>query len=151
LLVIRFTGWHILDPIIALAVAVMISKAAYDLLKKAFFPLIDVSLPENERKIITDALCSHAGEFVEFHDLRTRKAGAERYVDLHLVVPKSMSVAAVHELCDAMETDINNQLKGTQVLIHAEPCDVDDTSCPFHKGPDEGCAHCDSTGNSTLQ
>lgn len=148
LLIIRFTGWYILDPIIALIVAAMISKAAFDLLKKAFYPLIDVSLPKSEQEIITEALASHSDEFLEFHDLRTRKAGAERYVDLHLVVPKDMSVSKVHALCDEVEKDINSKLKGTQVLIHAEPCDVENSACPFHLRPEESCTLCGNTSKT---
>ena len=142
LFLIRITGWHILDPIIALVVAVMITKAAYDLVKKAFFPLIDVSLPEAEREIITEVLSRHAHEFVEYHELRTRKAGAERHVDLHLVVPKLTTVSEVHDLCDRIEQEIGLQLKGTQVLIHAEPCNVDDMKCPFAMGLSETCQRC---------
>jgi len=123
LLLIRLTGWHILDPIIALVVAAMILKAAYDLLKKAFFPLIDVSLPKAEQDIITEVLSRHSDEFMEFHELRTRKSGAERYVDLHLVMPSHLSIGEVHELCDVIEREIAQSLKDTQVLIHVEPCE----------------------------
>jgi len=142
LLLIRLTGWHILDPIIALVVAVMILKAVYDLIKKAFFPLIDVSLPETEREAITEILYQHTNEYLEFHELRTRKAGAERHVDLHLVVPKLMSVGEVHELCDLIEHEINTKLTGTSVLIHAEPCNADDMECPFTQGLIETCQRC---------
>ena len=142
LLLIRLTGWHILDPIIALIVAVMILKAVYDLIKKAFFPLIDVSLPEAEKETISAILVQHADKYLEFHELRTRKAGAERYVDLHLVVPKHMSVGEVHELCDVIEYEINAELKATQVLIHAEPCNADDMECPFAQGLTETCQRC---------
>jgi len=142
LLVIYLTGWYIIDPLIALVVAVMITKAAYDLVKKAFFPLIDVSLPKQEQEIIAEALSEYSDEYVEFHELRTRKAGAERYVDLHLVVPKNNSINEVHELCDTIEKDITARLKGTQVLIHAEPCDVDDMECPFKQGVSEECQRC---------
>jgi len=142
LLVIRFTGWHIIDPIIALGVAVMITKAAYDLVKKAFFPLIDVSLPDVEKEIINGILARHSQEFVEFHALRTRKAGAARYVDLHLVVPKHASVGEVHELCDLIEEEISLQLKGAQVLIHTEPCNVDNMECPFAQGQTQTCRRC---------
>ena len=142
LLLIRLTGWHVFDPIIALFVAVLILKAAYDLIKKAFFPLIDVSLPESEKKIITDILAQHADKFVEFHELRTRKAGAERFVDLHLVVPRNLSIAEVHDLCDVIEQEINAQLKETRVLIHAEPCSVENTVCPLEAGLTSECQRC---------
>jgi cation diffusion facilitator family transporter len=123
LIIIRFTDWHILDPIIALLVAVLITKAAYTLLKKSFFPLVDVSLPKDECEIIIKAIERHKDKYIEFHDLRTRRAGAERYVDLHLVVPKLMTVTEVHDLCDILEREISAHLQRTEVLIHAEPCD----------------------------
>jgi cation diffusion facilitator family transporter len=145
LLLIKLTGWHILDPIIALGVALIITKAAYNLIKEAFSPLVDVSLPKAETKIITEVLSCHAGEFLEFHELRTRKAGAERYVDLHLVVTKNTTVEEVHALCDMIENEINMQLKSTQVLIHAEPCNMDSFQCPVESKAAESCQRCRST------
>ena len=144
LLLIRFTGWHIIDPLIALGVALMITKAAYDLVKKAFFPLIDVSLPAEEKSIITEVIGRHQNEFVEFHALRTRKAGAERHVDLHLVVPRVASIAEVHELCDTIELEISEQLQGTHVLIHTEPCGVHETTCPSEQESITTCQRCES-------
>ena len=142
LLLIRLSGWHIIDPLIALGVAVMILRAAYKLLKEAFFPLIDVSLPEAEKTIITEVLAQHEQEFVEFHELRTRKSGAERYVDLHLVVPNNISVGEVHELCDVIELEINQRLTGSQVLIHTEPCGGKDMDCPPETRSSTSCQRC---------
>jgi len=122
LLLIRLTGWSILDPLVAIVVAVLIMKAALDLTKEAFMPLIDASLPQPEQAIITRILARYAADYLEFHALRTRRSGAERHIDLHLVVPKHNSVETVHELCDRIEEEINEQLPGTHVLIHAEPC-----------------------------
>jgi len=145
LLLIKITGWTILDPIIALGVASMIIKASFDLTKKAFSPLVDVSLPDEEREIIARVLLHHAEEFVEFHKLRTRKAGAERHVDLHLVVAKYASVGDVHELCDVIEQEINLSLHGTHVLIHAEPCSTKDVECPVEEGLALSCQRCQIT------
>ena len=142
LLLIMLTGWHIIDPLIALVVAVMILRAAFKLLKGAFFPLIDISLPEAEKKIITEVLMQHDEMFVEFHELRTRKAGADRYVDLHLVVSKQTSVLEVHTLCDVIEQEINMRLNGTQVLIHAEPCNSNNEECPISNGLAQACQRC---------
>jgi cation diffusion facilitator family transporter len=142
LLLIRLTGWYFLDPIIALVVALIITKAAYDLTKQAFLPLVDVSLPDDERKIITEVLSRHKDNFVEFHELRTRKAGSERHVDLHLVVPKNVSVGDVHELCDLIEQEVNIQLKNTKVLIHAEPCTDKNSDCPHENGSITSCQRC---------
>jgi len=142
LLIIKFTGWVILDPIIALGVALMIIKAAYDLTKKAVLPLVDVSLPDEECEIIAIILLQHSEEFVEFHKLRTRKAGAERHIDLHLVVAKCTSVLDVHELCDLIEQEINLKLNGSHVLIHAEPCSSREVECPVEKGLTSSCQRC---------
>ena len=142
LLLIQVTGWAILDPIIAFGVALMIIKASFDLTKEAFAPLVDVSLPEEEREIIGKILRSHTEDFVEFHELRTRKAGAERHVDLHLVVAKFTSVIDVHELCDIIEKEINEELQSTHVLIHAEPCSNRDEECPVEQGLAPSCQSC---------
>ncbi|HZK54410.1 MAG TPA: cation diffusion facilitator family transporter [Desulfosporosinus sp.] len=142
LLLIKITGWTFLDPIIALGVALMIIKASFDLTKKAFAPLVDVSLPDEERAIIAEVLLRHAEEFVEFHELRTRKAGAQRHADLHLVVAKYTAVVDVHELCDVIEQEINMRLQGTHVLIHAEPCSPRDAQCPVEEGLADTCQRC---------
>ncbi|KGP76749.1 cation transporter [Desulfosporosinus sp. Tol-M] len=142
LFLIKITGWIILDPIIALFVALMIIKASFDLTEKAFSPLVDVSLPDEEKEIIAKVLLLHAEKFVEFHELRTRKAGAERHVDLHLVVAKYTSVVDVHELCDLIEQEINLRLSGTHILIHAEPCSTRNVICPVEEGLAPFCQRC---------
>ncbi len=122
LLVIRFTGLTIFDPIIALLVALFILKVAYDVLRRSFGGLIDVKLSEAEENIIRSSIMEYSGEVVSFHALRTRKAGSQRYVDLHLVMPKNASVEEAHRLCDELERDIKKRLPHTSVLIHVEPC-----------------------------
>ena len=122
LLVIRFTGLQIFDPIIALLVALFILKVAYDVLRRSFGGLIDVKLSEAEENIIRSSIMEYSGEVVGFHELRTRKAGNQRYIDLHLVVPKDASVEEAHRLCDELERDIKKRLPHTSVLIHVEPC-----------------------------
>lgn len=142
LILIKVTGLAILDPIIAMGVALMIIKASFDLTKEAFAPLVDVSLPDVEREIISEVLLQHADQFLEFHKLRTRKAGAERHVDLHLVVAKYTPVVDVHELCDTIEYEIKEQLLRTHVLIHAEPCSARDDDCPVEDGLISSCQEC---------
>lgn len=122
LVLVKLTGWVILDPLIALFVALLIIKAAYDLTKEAFMPLVDVQLKESEYTIILEVLGKYSSSFVEFHKLRTRRSGPERHIDLHLVVPKFQSVLEVHELCDQIENDIVERLPDTHILIHPEPC-----------------------------
>lgn len=130
LLVIRFTGLNIFDPIIALLVALFILKVAYDVLRKAFGGLIDVKLSEAEESIIRSSIMECAGEVVGFHELRTRKAGDQRYIDLHLVMPKDASVEEAHRLCDELERDMKTRLPHTTILIHVEPCSEECDQCP---------------------
>jgi len=124
LLAIYFTGYHLLDPLMALLVAVMIIKAAWKLTCEALSPLMDVSLPEHEEQAIIDVIAGHSNEFVEFHKLRTRKAGRERKIDLHLVVPYYKNINEVHNLCDNIGNEIKEALPYSDVLIHAEPCNT---------------------------
>lgn len=131
LLLLYVTKIQILDPLIAIAVALLIFKAAYELTLKALVPLLDVALPPEEEAEISIALTLISSEgIVGFHQLRTRKAGSERYVDMHLVVPRYLSIAHVHDLCDRVEKEIADRLPNVYVLVHAEPCaDEDCPSC----------------------
>ncbi|MCJ7425993.1 MAG: cation diffusion facilitator family transporter [Dehalococcoidales bacterium] len=123
LVVVRLTGLNILDPIIALGVSLLILKSAYDVLRKSFGGLIDVKLPEDEEDTIRSCILEHSGKVVAFHELRTRKAGSQRYIDFHLVMPRSFNVAEAHRMCDHLEKDLEKRLSRTNVTIHIEPCD----------------------------
>ena len=130
LVIIRFTGLAVLDPVIAMLVALLILKAAYDVLRKSFGGLIDVKLPESEENVIKSAILEHVGELVEFHALRTRKSGNQRYIDLHLVMPKNASVEEAHRMCDHLEQDIKSKLQRASLTIHVEPCREECDRCP---------------------
>jgi cation diffusion facilitator family transporter len=123
LVAIHFTGLAVLDPFIAIGVALLIFKAAYDLTKNAFLHILDISLPEEEEKIIQDVLESYSTHFLEYHKLRTRKAGADRHIDMHLVVPKTQTVEQSHRLSDKITAAIKDRLASIHVLVHIEPCD----------------------------
>ena len=129
LIAVRLTGLNILDPIIALLVALFILKVGYDTLRKSFGGLIDVRLPETEEVEIKSCIIEHYSEVVSFHKLRTRKAGSQRYIDLHLVMPKNASVDEAHQMCDHLEQDIENRLRHTSVTIHVEPCRIECDQC----------------------
>lgn len=125
LVLIKITGITWLDPVVAILVALMIIRAAYELTKQSFVDIIDARLPDEEEQIIREILLRRSAEFVEFHKLRTRKAGAERHIDLHLVVYKRMSVQQVHDLSEEIEAELCKALTNCQVLIHFEPCTPD--------------------------
>lgn len=130
LVAVRLTGLSILDPIVALAVALLILKAAYDVLSRSFGGLIDVRLPEVEERVIRESITECGGVVVDFHQLRTRKVGSQRQIDLHLVMPKDVSLEGAHRICDQLEYDIADRLRHTNVIIHVEPCSEDCDQCP---------------------
>jgi len=129
LIAIRFTKLDILDPIIAILVALFILKVAYDVLRRSFGGLIDVKLPETEEAEIKSCIIEHYSAVVSFHKLRTRKAGSQRYIDLHLVMPKNASVEEAHRMCDHLEQDIKDRVPHTSVTIHVEPCGIECDQC----------------------
>jgi len=123
LILVRLTGIALLDPIVALLVAIIIFRTAFLTMKKSFGGLIDTRLPRPEERKIIACLREHGGQLVGFHKIRTRKAGSQRYIDFHLVVPKDVSVEEAHQLCDELEREIETKLSYTSVTIHIEPCD----------------------------
>jgi cation diffusion facilitator family transporter len=130
LLVVRLTGITIIDPILAGLVALYIFKVAFDVLRKSFGGLVDVKLPEDEENAIRSFITEHfGGEVVSFHKLRTRKSGSQRHVDLHLVMPKHISLEKAHDMCNHLEKDIKDRWSDSNVVIHVEPCDNDCDNC----------------------
>lgn len=113
---------HWIDPVIALFVAMLIIKAAWELTSESIRMLLDVSLPEDEEKIITGIIASQKNGALSFHKLKTRKSGSERFVEFHLVVKQDLSVKAAHDICDDITLQIREKLPNVIVMIHTEPC-----------------------------
>jgi cation diffusion facilitator family transporter len=120
LALIYVTGYHILDPIAALLVSILILKESYTLLIKAYKPLLDESLEPKEIMLIRGIIEKHCKENIKYHDLRTRMAGNFRYIDFHLNLDENLTVKESHELCDQIESDIKQTLVNCEVTIHVE-------------------------------
>lgn len=130
LIIVRFTGLGFIDDILAAIVAIFILKVAYDVLRKSFGGLVDVKLPEEEEAAIRAAIDEHfGGEVVSYHKLRTRKAGSQRYIDVHVVMPRHVSIEEAHDICDHLEKDMRQRLLHTDITIHVEPCDGECAVC----------------------
>lgn len=123
LLAIHLTGITLLDPLIAILVALLIIRAAWRLTREAFLNILDVKLPDQEMEILHRILDKYSGQYLEYHQLRTRKAGAERHIDMHLVVPFDATVEDGHRLAHDIAEEICRQLPNCHILIHVEPCD----------------------------
>jgi cation diffusion facilitator family transporter len=125
--------WHIklyfLDPVIAILIALFILKEAWDMLRVAYRPLVDTALTEDEIVRVKDAIRRSSGAFVDFHNLRTRRAGKFKYVDLHLTMPPTMTIAESHAICDGIEKEIEKTLTNVSVEIHSEPCIENCSAC----------------------
>jgi cation diffusion facilitator family transporter len=119
-----------LDPVAAIAVALLIMKAAYDLTKQSAKDLLDVRLPQAEVEWIRAAILDHRSVVRGFHDLKTRKAGNFRFVEFHLKVDPDMSVMESHDITIIVKKKISAQFPGTTVTVHVEPCDCEcDDKC----------------------
>jgi cation diffusion facilitator family transporter len=117
---VALTDWKILDPIIAIAVAVQILWTGVKLVRRSAVGLLDRSLPTEEQAAVAAILERHAGPEVQFHALRTRQAGARSFVTLHVLVPGEWSVQRGHALCERLELEIAGVLPNATVLTHLE-------------------------------
>jgi len=117
------TDLNWLDPVIAIGVALLIMRAAFQLTRQSIADLLDTSMPENEKVWITAFLRHEIREACGFHRLRTRKAGATRFVEFHLLVDPDMHVDDSHAIADRITAEIRERFEGCNVTIHVEPCD----------------------------
>ena len=130
LAILRFTKLNIIDPILAIGVAIYILKVAIDTVRKPVSGLLDEKLPPSQQAVIEDSLRKHSREVSGFHALRTRRAGNQSYIDLHLVMAGDISLEQAHQICDQIEVEIQSVLQAASVIIHAEPCDNECQQCP---------------------
>jgi cation diffusion facilitator family transporter len=121
LILIKITGFGGFDAIIAIGISFVILHAAYDLIKRSFGHLTDRSLPEDDMEEILEILKRFCGNDVNFHDIRSRRAGPDRFVEFHLTVPGDLSVSNSHELTDRIEAALKSKLGRIFVTIHVEP------------------------------
>jgi cation diffusion facilitator family transporter len=121
----QFTGAHWLDPAIAIAIAAAILVTGLRIVARSWGVLVDEALPDAEQSAIREAIEAFAGRgIVGYHQLRTRRAGARRYVDLHVQFRSGTSLEDAHGTAHALKDEIDRRLPGgTDVLIHIEPAD----------------------------
>lgn len=120
---VALTGWGVLDPVVALAVAVNIVWTGYRLIQRSISGLMDTSLPNEEHQIISRILDGYKKQGIQFHSLRTRQAAGRRFISIHVLVPGKWTTHRGHHLVDKIEIDICNALPGATVFTHLEPVD----------------------------
>ena len=116
-----------IDPVVALAVALFIVKAAAELTLSAARDLLDSRLPLEELGSIESYMSTRL-DVLGYHDLRTRKAGGWRFVEIHLELPPDMSVRDSHAIAHSVSLDIQERLPSTSVMVHVDPSDGDPPS-----------------------
>ncbi|MDO8614392.1 MAG: cation diffusion facilitator family transporter [Dehalococcoidia bacterium] len=123
LLLVAATGEAVLDPIVALGLAAYMGWTAIGLVRTATSEMMDMALPAEELQAIHDVLVAHEHELRGFHRLRTRRSGATRHVDMHVLVDAGKPFAEAHEIGDHIEHEIQQRLPGSIVVVHVEPDD----------------------------
>jgi len=112
-----------IDPVAAIAVAVLITKAAWDLTRRCVRDLLDVSLSSDEEKWIRSYVRDSFPQVKGIHGIRSRKAGSNRFFEFHMVVDGTETVTASHRISETIEQAVERQFPGSDVVVHIEPCD----------------------------
>lgn len=120
--VVWLTGWLVLDPLIAIAVGVHIVWAGVGLMRRSVLGLLDAAIPQEDLDEIGKLFAEYAKRYgVTFHALRTRQAGARRFVSFHLLVPDEWTVKHAHGISEEMEERIRSLVPNVSVETHIEP------------------------------
>lgn len=130
--IIKLTGLYWLDPVIALVVAVIIFRAGYIMTRDNLNELLDARLPDEEEAAIVKIVEAYP-EVKNVHGLRTRRSGASRLMDMHMILNCGMDVRKAHALCAQIKADIVAHMGPCDILIHIEPDEQDADSFANHE------------------
>jgi divalent metal cation (Fe/Co/Zn/Cd) transporter len=117
LILIYITKIRIIDPIVAILVALLILRESYELLNRAYKPLLDTAISEKELDVIEK--CIRKSNYT-FHDLKSRQSGKQRFIEFHLVMPGDLPLNDVHQECDEIEELIKSKISFITINIHVE-------------------------------
>jgi ferrous-iron efflux pump FieF len=123
-------GWHLADPIFALAIGLYIVFVAWQIARSAYDMLMDRELPDAERERIKQIARAHP-KVRDLHDLRTRMSGRNSFIQFHLEMDGGMTLTQAHELADEVEAAILAEFPGAEVIIHEDPEGVAETRVRF--------------------
>jgi len=125
ILLIKITGFVVLDSIVAILVALLIIKEAHELCKNALEHLIDVRLTDDEEKEIDEIIKKVMGIYVnqlsDYHKLKTRKAGNKRHIDFHITLNPDLTVKEAHDIVGCLKKEINSKFSNCRVNVHIDP------------------------------
>ena len=121
LLVVRFTGWSQADPIVALAVASYVFYTGATLSLDAMGDLSDRGLPEEDLSRVRAVVASFAPDVMGMHDLKTRRSGGQRFIELHLEIPRATTFEEAHALTVRVLRAIEGEMPRSKVFVHSDP------------------------------
>lgn len=124
LLIGRLGGWPIADTLLTLGIAICLAGMSIHIFREVFHQMLDVALPADELDQLAEVIGRFGDRFVEVHGLRTRRAGTERHIEMHLVMHPDETVATAHALGDEIEAAINQIWPNAHVMVHIEPVNI---------------------------
>lgn len=127
----HWVGWPWFDPAVGLAIAAVILSAAFSILRSSYDMVMDRELPFDDRKAIYDLAKAQAG-VQGVHDLRTRAAGPQLFVQLHVVLDGRMPLMCAHATGDLVEAAVRARFPHAEVLVHLDPANLEE---PHGPGP----------------
>jgi len=122
LLIVEITGFAFIDTIGGLLISAIIIQSSFKIFKRSINDLLDKNLPDEIIDEITGIVEKHKDEYLNFHKLRTRRAGSIKLIDLHLTLCRMMHLYETHELVYHIEEEIKAKIPNSDVIIHADPC-----------------------------
>ncbi len=127
LLIGRIGDWPIADTLLTLGIAVCLAGMSFHIFREVLRQMLDVALPAEEVEQLEEAIRRFGHRFVEVHGLRTRRAGTERHIEMHLVMRPDETVAKAHALSDEIEAVIHQMWPNARIMVHIEPVDNERT------------------------
>jgi cation diffusion facilitator family transporter len=121
--IVALTDWQPLDPLVALVVAANIVWTGVRIVRRSILGLMDTALSAEDTAVVRKVLGGYTTDGVQFHALRTRQAGAQKFVSTHVLVPGRWTVQRGHELLERIEADIRRTLPDAAVFTHLESLD----------------------------
>ncbi|HJJ35777.1 MAG TPA: cation diffusion facilitator family transporter [Methanocorpusculum sp.] len=132
-IIIYFTHIVWIDLAIAIVIGIILLRKSFVLIKKSFSDLMDSSLTDDEIGKITEIIERHESGYTNYHGLKTRKAGSDKFVEFHLMMPHTYSLVTAHALVSHIETEIKSEIPRTTIIVHIDHCDgrCKKDSCTF--------------------
>ena len=128
LIVVRFINLPWLDPALSILVGLYILIEAFRLVQHGMRDVLDAELPPGVRDKVTRLIEEHREHLIDYRNLRTRRAGSQKFIDMEMIVCRHLSVEEAHDIADMLEEKIKKSINGADITIHIEPCHKE--ACP---------------------